>query len=329
MPRNASGNYSLPLPPVVPDTIIESDWANDTLDDLAQAVTDSLDRYGRGSMAGPFRTVDGTVGVPGLSWISETSTGFYRPSAGNIAFSVLGNQVANIDANGVTLKGVLQIANGIGAGPAQVEIGSGRTVDGPAYIDFTSSTGSPDFNLRILRADGVNGSSSFVHKGTGNLNIQADDAASLVMLTNSTQRLIVTPDGRFYGTAIHNNPGSVAGTVNQYFASGTYVPGIADVLNVSSIHSIAARWIRVGNVITVSLVVQLGTAGAAFSQVIIPLPISGANSGDYLAGVAVLNPPGSIFSGTVTSNAAGALLSFVASAAATHDTRVVFTYVLL
>ena len=90
MPRNASGNYTLPLPSVVTGTVIESLWANTTMNDLAASVTDSLDRYGRGGMVAPFRMVDGTVAAPAISFTSETNTGLYRPSSGVISVSVLG-----------------------------------------------------------------------------------------------------------------------------------------------------------------------------------------------------------------------------------------------
>lgn len=43
MPRNGNGSYTLPPSnPVAPDTVIESDWANGTMSDLATAVTDSI-----------------------------------------------------------------------------------------------------------------------------------------------------------------------------------------------------------------------------------------------------------------------------------------------
>jgi hypothetical protein len=100
MPRNSSGTYTLPLPEVVANTIIESAWANTTLDDLAQSTTDSLDRYGRGAMAAALRLVDGSVTVPSWGFSTETNTGMYRPVAGEIGITVLGTQVGKFSANG-------------------------------------------------------------------------------------------------------------------------------------------------------------------------------------------------------------------------------------
>ena len=55
MPRNSSGVYSLPAGnPVIPDTLIESTWANPTMSDIGQALTDSLPRNGAAPMTGPL-----------------------------------------------------------------------------------------------------------------------------------------------------------------------------------------------------------------------------------------------------------------------------------
>ncbi len=97
MPRNGSGTYSLPLPAVITNTNIESNWANTTLDDLATAMTDSLSRSGDGGMLVPFLNADGTVGAPGIAFSNEPTTGFYRQSANVIRMAVAGVDVLQID----------------------------------------------------------------------------------------------------------------------------------------------------------------------------------------------------------------------------------------
>jgi len=57
MPRDSQGIYTLPASagnPVVPDTLVESAWANGTMDDVALALTDSLPRDGTAPMVGPL-----------------------------------------------------------------------------------------------------------------------------------------------------------------------------------------------------------------------------------------------------------------------------------
>jgi len=52
--RNQSGSYTLPLPPVSPGDTVEAQWANLSLGDIGEALTQSLDRNGRGAMLAPL-----------------------------------------------------------------------------------------------------------------------------------------------------------------------------------------------------------------------------------------------------------------------------------
>jgi len=64
MPRNSQGLYTLPPGnPVIPNTLIESTWANPTMDDIALALTGSLPRNGTAPMTGPLTL----AGLPTLA----------------------------------------------------------------------------------------------------------------------------------------------------------------------------------------------------------------------------------------------------------------------
>lgn len=185
MPRNASGTYVLPLPPVLPDTTIEATWANTTLDDLAQAMTNSLSRDGQGGMSAPFRLVDGAVGTPGLSWQAETSTGLYRESAGVMSIAVQGAKVAQWTAAGLGVLGTmgagafvpssstaptnglyLPAANTLGLSTASIErlrisangnvgIGSSTGSDSRLYVYQNASAGGTNDCTLFVRQDGT------------------------------------------------------------------------------------------------------------------------------------------------------------------------------
>jgi hypothetical protein len=101
-----------------------------------------------------------------------------------------------------------------------------------------------------------------------------------------TEKLRVTSDGRFYGTAIHNNAGAVTGTTNQYFASGTYIPTLTNVVNATSLSPSVIAWSRVGNVVTVCFFVTFSlTSGSVFTEIGISLPIpSNLGTGPDLTG---------------------------------------------
>lgn len=103
MPRDSNGNYTLPgaVNPVISGTTITSNWANSTLTDVAQGLTDSLDRSGRGGMLAPFRLADGTVSLPALAFSLETSTGIYRPTTNVIGFAVSGVDALRVVAAGM------------------------------------------------------------------------------------------------------------------------------------------------------------------------------------------------------------------------------------
>jgi len=102
MPRNGAGVYILPPSnPVVPGTIIATTWANPTLSDIAQALTDSLDRNGLGGMLAPFYIADGTISAPGLAFANEHSLGIWRSSTGEYQLTSGGTNVFTIESDRV------------------------------------------------------------------------------------------------------------------------------------------------------------------------------------------------------------------------------------
>jgi hypothetical protein len=104
MPRDTGGDYSLPAGnPVTSGTTIQSSWANTTLNDISVALTDSLDRDGRGGMRAAFKFADGTVSDPGIQWTSETNTGIYRAALGDMRVTVLGSDLFRWEGSNVQI----------------------------------------------------------------------------------------------------------------------------------------------------------------------------------------------------------------------------------
>lgn len=94
MPRNGSGNYELPAGnPVVSGTTITSEWANETLADVAVEIGASLSRNGEGGMLGPLRNVSGSAAVPAISFLNDAQSGLYLAGTGQIVMSVAGAPV--------------------------------------------------------------------------------------------------------------------------------------------------------------------------------------------------------------------------------------------
>ena len=92
MPRDSSGNYTLPAGnPVVTGTTVDSSWANNTMEDLRAAMQDSLSRSGDGGMLVPFQFSDGSAAAPGATFSSETTSGLYRAGTNDLRISVAGS----------------------------------------------------------------------------------------------------------------------------------------------------------------------------------------------------------------------------------------------
>ena len=94
MPRDSSGNYTLPLADVVGgDPILADGWANPTLEDLRFAMESSLSRDGQGGMRAPLPFSDGSVSAPTITFTNERTAGLYRNAAQDIRMAVNGQPI--------------------------------------------------------------------------------------------------------------------------------------------------------------------------------------------------------------------------------------------
>ena len=428
MPRNSSGTYTLPLPPVVPDTLITADWANTTLADIAQSLTDSLDREGRGGMNSPLRVNFGTEAAPGFAFTAATGTGMWGEAAA-LNFSVSGSRIARYSAT--ELQVIRPTAAGAGVAlrifvpntseGSNISFGA-DAADNPnvAWQDFNWTTGNAryefrqsgtavlgydnaskvfisnpnpttswtvsniaDFNIEkaqdfvsqsifayasaigagavltlgrsksgtlgVLAATGSGDTFGYVSfEGVNASNARAagawiqvaqvgaagvgNVAADMQFFTgsnaaNPTEKLRIMSDGRLYGTALHNNAGSVGGTTNQYIASGTYNPAVTAMVNCGSLSIQSGQWMRVGNVVTFSVrgAVTPSVAGSntAFT-VQLPIPSNLASDSDLCGSAGDTQGQGySVYANTATDTAR---LVFTASNTTIRDYSVTCTY---
>lgn len=111
MPRNSSGTYSLYTPgnPVVTQTVISSSWANNTLSDIASAMTDSLSRSGDGGMLASLELANGTSSAPGLSWGSDLTSGLYRAGASDFRWVNATVELLQLTTNLLQLSGTAPV----------------------------------------------------------------------------------------------------------------------------------------------------------------------------------------------------------------------------
>ena len=167
MPRNASGVYTLPIGnPVVPGTTIQASWANTTMEDLANEVTNSLSRTGAGGMLAPFRLADGSITTPGVAYLNETNTGFYRGGSGSVWAAVLGVNVAQISSTGFlvasgkafTAQGNATIGGTFGVTGAAtlsstLAVTGAITATGGVLGNITAASGTSTFNNVVINGD--------------------------------------------------------------------------------------------------------------------------------------------------------------------------------
>lgn len=142
MPRNAAGTYTLPLPPVVTNTTITSNFENTTDSDIASELTNSLDRNGRGGMLAPFKIFDGTMAAPGLAFTLEPGSGLWRAGPGDVRMAVLGVDVVKFIAGQTTFIGNLASPVSIAGTTAQLFLVGGAGVGEGPMIRFRR--GAPD-----------------------------------------------------------------------------------------------------------------------------------------------------------------------------------------
>ncbi|NDG20076.1 MAG: hypothetical protein EB117_17685, partial [Betaproteobacteria bacterium] len=204
MPRNASGVYTLPIGnPVVPGTTIQASWANTTMEDLANEVTNSLSRTGAGGMLAPFRLADGSITTPGVAYLNETNTGFYRSGAGSVWAAVLGVNVAQISSTGfLVASGKAFTAQG------NATVGGTFGVTGAATLSSTLGvTGATTLSSTLGVTGAVNLSSTLGVLGAVTL-------SSTLSVTGA-----ITASGGVNGNVTGNVTGNLSGNVST--ASGT------------------------------------------------------------------------------------------------------------
>lgn len=136
----------------------------------------------------------------------------------------------------ITTGGSISTGYGVSTGDCAFELGGERSGSGVSYIDL-HATNSTDFEARLLRNSGANGTLDFINTGTGLINISQITANPIAFNTNGAERFRVGPVGQIglgganYGTSgqalISQGAGSAAvwGSPSAV-ASGATIDGV-------------------------------------------------------------------------------------------------------
>jgi len=184
MPRNVSGTYSLYTPgnPVVPSTVITTTWANNTLSDLATAMTDSLSRSGQGGMSAPLQLAAGAVGTPGLTWTAETTSGLYRAGAGDFRYSISGVDKLTLTTTGLTVAGTLGVSGVVTLSSTLGVTGAATFASAVAGSATGGNQGAGTINATALYDDGVQITNQTGANPTGTIGLSAVNGVATTFL---------------------------------------------------------------------------------------------------------------------------------------------------
>lgn len=296
MPRNSSGVYTLPGGnPVTPGDVIEAEWANTTLEDVANELTNSLSRTGAGGMLAPFRIADGNISAPGLSYLNETNTGLYRSGSGSTWMAVLGVNVAQFSTVGLTIasaKALTALGNASVGGTfgvtgattlaSTLAVTGAITATGGVLGNITAGSGTSTFNNVVIN---------------GNLDMDAGSSGTITNLPNPTNpgdaankayvdsqdalRLALTGGTMTGVIAMSNNKvtGVATPTADQDAANKAYVDSVAQGIDAKA----SCKAATTANITLSGNQTIDGVAVIAGDRVLVKNQSSAAQNGIYVA----------------------------------------------
>jgi hypothetical protein len=219
VPRNLSGTYVLPANswnPAIPDTTITAEDWNSTADDLALALTQSIASNGETTTTQPIPFAQGLLAssgllaTPGIAFIGDANTGFYRPAAdqlsgvcGGVAFMVATSTGVTFPLGASISGGTVQIANGTVTAPSlsfASDTNTGLYRVGADSIGLTCAGA----NVLVLATTGatVTGALTVSTNLTANGNVILGDAGTDTVTVNGAATFAST--ATFTGTLTAN-----------------------------------------------------------------------------------------------------------------------------
>jgi len=240
MPRNSSGVYNLPatVNPVIGGTVIASTWANTTMDDIAVAITDSLDRHGRGSMVAPFRFTDGTSGAPGIAWAAEQNSGLYRSGAAETRMGIVGTDRMRWTGTAVQIWDLTALPSPVWV-DVKLDDGKGGIPDGSSNNDAIIWDGAAwvpqpmDSAIVTYDPTGSGMSATFVQPAIDELDTNID-AVNTSLGSHTGNTGIHFPDAPDSQNYLRNNGAWVVGDT-VYYEIGDTVGNAAQAANADTV----------------------------------------------------------------------------------------------
>ncbi len=271
-------------------------------------------------------TLDGTTGIitPGNVTVSGSGVGVIAIVAPNTAT----NQTLTLPDATTTLVGTdatqllsnkffidtNTVVVSTPTGTARIDVGAGRTGDGPAFIDLVGDTTYSDYGARIIRQGTSAGASTLTHRGTGSLEITAEDAAPIVFKTTNTERMRIDSGGLITQVNATSGRGAIVGEQTFRLASNGSAlgPTIADFFGATSSISLEASSVYQITAYCVFTKTTAGTITWTMTASSAPTRMVGTYNGSPVTGIAA----GALISGFTGSQGA-TTAAFAATASLT------------
>jgi hypothetical protein len=161
MSRDSNGNYSLPQGPVISGTVISSNWANPTMNDIAAALTDSLSRTGQGGLLTSMLFPDGTMKLPAVAFINGVNSGIYLAGDNDVRMTVNGFDVTRWIPNkfqywdGAVWLDLYQDAAHVSYDNTTTTMPADNVQDALDYLYFTGGAGGGGIVVSVVGGLGI------------------------------------------------------------------------------------------------------------------------------------------------------------------------------
>ena len=106
-------------------------------------------------------------------------------------FTPLSSPASTLTVNNTLTAGAIDIPSN-GTNDTRIEIGTSPLANHNAFIDLVGDTTYTDYGLRLIRFNGgANTASKLIHRGTGSLFVEAQDAGNVILKTNGSNGLTI------------------------------------------------------------------------------------------------------------------------------------------